>query len=85
MGRYQVTTKAVPLKMLCKCLSDISSKAWSTCPSTTNAIEWLNLASKAPQTISMTHAMVDAYRMDKAIVMEYQAAQETIRTTYRDR
>ena len=79
--------KAIPLKMLYKCLSDMLSKAWSTCPSTTNAIEWLNLASKAPQAISMTHTLVDVYRMDKAVVMEYhdQAAQERISTTYRDR
>ena len=52
----------------------MSSKAWSTCPSTTNAVERLNLASKAPQA---THAMVDVYCMDKAVVMEYQAAQHT--------
>lgn len=78
-------TRPYHLKMLCKCLSDMSSKAWSTCPSTTNAVERLNLASKAPQAISMTHAMVDVYRMDKAVVMEYQAAQERISTTYRDR
>ena len=30
----------------------------------------------------MTHAMVDVYRMDKAVVMEYQAAQERISTTH---
>ena len=42
-------------------------------------------ASKAPQAVSMTHVMVDVYRMDKAVVMEYQAAQERISTTYRDR
>ena len=71
--------------MLCKCLSDMSSKAWSTCSSTTNAVERLNLASKAPQAISMTHAMVDVYHMDNAVVMECQAAQERISTTYRDR
>ena len=74
-------TRPYYLKMLCKCLSDMSSKAWSTYPSTTNAVEWLNLVSKAPQAISMTHV----YHMDKAVVMEYQAAQERISTTYRDR
>ena len=36
----------------------------------------LNLASKELQTISMMHVMVDVYRMDKAVVMEYQASQE---------
>ena len=77
-------TRPYHLKMLCKCLSDMSSKLWSTCPSTTNALR-LNLASKAPQAIPMTHAMVDVYHMDKAVVMEYQAAQERIRTAYRDR
>ena len=30
------------------------------------------------QAISMMHAMVDVYRMDKAVVMEYQASQEGI-------
>lgn len=78
-------TRPYHLKMLCKSVSDMSSKTWSTCPSTTNAVERLNLASKAPQAISMIHAMVDVYRMDKAAVMEYQAAQEGISISYRDR
>ena len=78
-------TRPYHLKMLCKCLSDMSLTAWSTCPSTTNAVERLNLASKAPQAISMMHAMVDVYRMDKAVVMEHQAAQEGISISYRDR
>jgi len=34
--------------------------------------------------ISMMHAMVDVYCMDKAVVMEYQAAQEGIGISYRD-
>ena len=51
----------------------MSVAVWSACPSTTNAVERLNLASKVPQTISMMHAMVDVYRMYKAVVMEYQA------------
>ena len=48
----------------------------------TNAVERLNLASKALQAISMTHAMVDVYRMHKVVVMEYQAAPKRISTTY---
>ena len=59
----------------------MSNKAWSTWPSTTNAVEWLNLASKASQAISITHEMVDVYRIDKTVAMEYQAAQERISTT----
>ena len=50
-----------------------------------DAIEQLNLVSKAPQAISMIHAMVDVYHMDKAAVMEYQAVQEGISISYRDR
>ena len=78
-------TRPYHLKMLCKCLSDMSTTTWSTCPSTTNAVERLNLASKAPQAISMIHAMVDVYHIDKAVVMEYQAVQEGISISYRDR
>ena len=71
--------------MLCRCFSNMSVAVWSACPSTTNAVERLNLASKAPQVISMMHAMVDVYRMDKAVVMEYQASQEGVSISYRDR
>ena len=78
-------TRPYHLKMLCRCFSDMSIAVWSACPSTTNAVERLNLASKAPQAISMMHAMVDVYRMDKAVVMEYQASQEGVSISYRDR
>ena len=60
----------------------MSVTVWSACPSTTSAVERLNLASQA---ISMMHAMVDVYHMDKAVVMEYQASQEGISISYRDR
>ena len=45
-------------------------------PLNNKSVERLNLASKAPKVIAMTHAMVDVYRMHKAVIMEYQAAQE---------
>ena len=71
-------TRSYHLKMLCRCLSDMSVAVWLGCPSTTNAVERLNSASKVPQVISTMHAMVDVYRIDKAVVMEYQASQEEI-------
>jgi len=66
-------TRPYHLKMLRKCQSDMTSSTWKACPSTTNAVERHNLASKSPHAvsimhaISIMHAMVDVYRMDKAV------------------
>ena len=78
-------TRPYHLKMLCKCLSDMPSSTWKMCPSTTNAVERQNLASKSPHAISIMHAMVDVYRMDKAVIMEHLAASEGTSLSYRDR
>jgi len=78
-------TRPYHLKMLCKCWSDMDSSTWKKCPSTTNAIERINLASKSPHAISIMHAMVNVYRMDKAMVMEHLAATEGTSLSYRDR
>jgi len=78
-------TRPYHLKMLCKCQSDMTSSTWKACPSTTNAVERHNLASKSPHAVSIMHAMVDVYRMDKAVIMEHLAALEGTSTSYRDR
>ena len=78
-------TRPYHLKMLCKCQSDMTSSTWKACPSTTNAVERHNLSSKSPHAVSIMHAMVDVYRMDKAVIMEHLAASEGTSICYRDR
>ena len=70
--------------MLCKALTVMDKDIWKKCPSTTNAVERQNLASKASQAISLNHAMTDLYCLDKAALMEHIASEQGLNITYRD-
>ena len=57
---------------------------WQNCPTTTNAVERKNRDSKQSQPVETKAAFVNTYRLDKAACLQYIAAPEEVRLSYRD-
>ena len=77
-------TRRPHLRMLCIPFSDMAKSTWDRCPTSTNAVERKNQDSKQSQPVEMKTAFVKVYRMDKTAHLQYIAACEQVRLSYRD-
>ena len=62
----------------------MAKSTWDSCPTSTNAVERKNQDSKQSQLVEIKTAFVKVYRMDKAAHLQYIAACEQVRLSYRD-
>ena len=77
-------TRPKHLKMLCKPFTDIEGSDWDRAPKDTNAVEGMNRLSKIPGSIPPLYtAMEVLYKKDKALTLQYIAAANKCKTSYR--
>ena len=63
----------------------MDNEVWEKCPSTTNAVERRNAECKQKQTIPLKMAMLDIYKLDKAVCAKHIAAESGISISNGDR
>ena len=71
--------------MLHKDYSTMDNEVWGKCPSTTNAVECRNTECKQKQPIPPKMAMLDVYKLGKAVCAKHIAAESGISISHRDR
>lgn len=73
------------LSMLHKDFSSMDEITWTQCPSNTNAVERKNLDSKKSTVQSLRNAMINLYKLDKAVCTKHLAAQSGASVSYNDK
>ena len=71
--------------MLHKDFSTMDPSMWSRSPSTTNAVERLNVKCKSKLPVTLQHALSDVYRLDKSVCAKHLAALKECSISYRDK
>ena len=70
--------------MLHKDHADMDINTWKRCPSSSSAVEWKNRDYKTATPQSLLPALVNLYKMDKAICAKYVVAKQGHSVFYND-
>lgn len=73
------------LQMLHKDFSEMEESVWESCPTTTNAVERKNKDSHGKTPLPLQSALINLYKLDKAVCAKHTAASEDVSTSYYDR
>ena len=73
------------LSMLHKDFSSMDEITWTQCPNNTNAVERKNFDSKESTVQSLRNAMINLYKLDKAVCAKHLTAQAGASVSYNDK
>lgn len=73
------------LRMLCLPFSEMTSQVWTSCPSTSNAVERKNAECKEKHPLPLKAAMINVYNIDRAVCCKHIAALKKSSISYRSK
>lgn len=73
------------LRMLCLPFSVITSRVWTSCPLTSNAVERKNSECKEKHPLPLKEAMINVYNIDKDVCCKHIAASKKSSISYRSK